>query len=174
MHMHMILVDPNLHEMPIGIVSLYFPQLDAQIISHALDKELAAESGHPHTMVLRLVDVWAALCSFTPRSLPEAAGLCSHPRLYRRGPPLRRCLFEFLINRTGNECRPARVPNPSWPPHGCDPVSGMGIRANRDLINRVQTAVTGVTGPLFHADVFFDLTGVVPALATSIITEEVV
>jgi len=55
-HMHMILVDPNLREMPIGIVFLYFPQLDAQIISHALDKDLAAESGHPHNMVLRLVD----------------------------------------------------------------------------------------------------------------------
>ncbi len=26
------------------------------------------------------------MCSFTHRSLPEAAGPCSHPRLYRRGP----------------------------------------------------------------------------------------
>jgi hypothetical protein len=31
--------------------------------------------------------VCAAVCSFTPASLPEDAGPCSHPRLYRRGPP---------------------------------------------------------------------------------------
>lgn len=52
----MILVDSNLREVPIRIILLDFPQLHPQIGRHAFDKNLAAVSGHPHNVVLRLVD----------------------------------------------------------------------------------------------------------------------
>ena len=54
-HMHMILVDPDLREMPVEIVFPYLQQLDPQVLGNALDKDLAAVSGHPHNVVLRLV-----------------------------------------------------------------------------------------------------------------------
>ena len=55
-HMHMILVDPDLRELPVRIVFPHLLDLDPQILGHALDKDLAAVSGHPHNVVLRLVD----------------------------------------------------------------------------------------------------------------------
>lgn len=54
--MHMILVDPDLRELPVRIVFPHFLDLNPQILGHALDKDLASESGHPHNVVLRLVD----------------------------------------------------------------------------------------------------------------------
>ena len=56
MHMHMILVDPNLRELPVRIVFPDLLQLDPQVLGHILDKDPAAEPGHPHDVVLRFVD----------------------------------------------------------------------------------------------------------------------
>ena len=62
--MHMILVDPDLRDMPIGIVLLHLSELPPQVLGDSLDKDSAAESGHPHDVVLRLVDGVSGLVQF--------------------------------------------------------------------------------------------------------------
>ena len=62
--MHMILVDPNLRKMPIGIVFLQLQELDPQVLGDSIDKDSAAESGDPHNVVLRLVDGVSGLVQF--------------------------------------------------------------------------------------------------------------
>jgi hypothetical protein len=52
----MILIDPDLGELPVWIIFPHLQQLDSEIVSNALDKNLAAVSGHPHDGVLRFVD----------------------------------------------------------------------------------------------------------------------
>ncbi len=52
----MILVDPDLRELPVWIIFPHLQQLDPQVLGDALDKDLAAVSGHPHNVVLRLVN----------------------------------------------------------------------------------------------------------------------
>lgn len=55
-HLRIILVDSDLRELPIRILFPHLLQLNPQIFGNALDKDLAAVSGHPHDLVLRLVD----------------------------------------------------------------------------------------------------------------------
>lgn len=47
--------NPDLRDMPVEIVLLHLPQPDTQELGHALDMDLAAESGYPHNSVLGLV-----------------------------------------------------------------------------------------------------------------------
>jgi hypothetical protein len=50
-------------EVPVGIVFLNGTQLHLQVCDHALDKDLAAESGHPYDVVLGSVDGVSRLCA---------------------------------------------------------------------------------------------------------------
>src|SRR5215475_4188149 len=77
--MPMILVDPHFRDVPVGIVLLLFPQRDPQRFRHTLAKDLAAESGHPHHVVLRFVHRVGGLVQFHASQSPGSRGTLLTP-----------------------------------------------------------------------------------------------
>jgi hypothetical protein len=56
---NMIPVHPNRREVPIRIVLTHFVQIDPQVTPYPKAQNLAAKSGHPHDVILRLVIPYA-------------------------------------------------------------------------------------------------------------------
>lgn len=90
MHMHMILVDPDLPELPVLVVFPHFLDLHPQRLVYTLTTDLAAESGQPHNVVLRLVD---RVCRFVELHAAQSTGSCG-PLL--APPPLQAGTFRWI------------------------------------------------------------------------------
>lgn len=104
MHMHLILVDPDLRALPVRIVFPHFLELNQHILGHVLDKDLTSESGHPHNVALRLVDRVRRFMQFHAAPSTGSRGTLLTP------PPLRAGASRWIRSRIRRRCVVGQTP----------------------------------------------------------------
>ena len=104
MQVHVIGLHPDGHVFPIRIVLPDLLEFHLQVPVDAWDEDLLPEPGHPHDMVLGLVDrMGGSVEAHGPPSYStaEAAGYRSRPRPHRREPPagldISECSPDFFV-----------------------------------------------------------------------------